>query len=120
MTASLAMRVPTFTLPVNSAQAAFTVTIGAVTVISMLAVTSTDVVVSLTSQPPACVTTASCAASSSTTSCPDAIVNRTFAAPIVSSNSSRLLARDCTSRRLLLRCGPSGSAVLPFHTAPTM
>jgi hypothetical protein len=41
----------------------------------------------------------------------------TLAAPVVSSNSSRLLARDCHSRRLFAAAGRSGVASTPFQQA---
>jgi hypothetical protein len=95
-------------------------TIGAVTLRETLASTSTVVAVSFTVQPAAWRTVTSWAASSRVTSWPDAMVTRTLAPPAASSNSSRLSARERSSRRLLARWASCGSRAVPFQAAPTM
>ena len=114
---------PTLTIPLKVDRGASTCTIGAVTSTETLACTSTEVAVSRTVQPAACRTVAasrtSWAASSRTTWWPDAIVIWTFAAPRVSSNSSRLSARERSSRMSFDSSGSCGSVSRPFQAQPT-
>ena len=109
------------TTPSKLATAAWTFITLAVTSTLRLAVILTLPAASMVMvHPLECVSLTSCAASSITSLCPLCMESVTFAAPALSSNSSRLPERVRISRLSLGSAGSSGSASRPFQAEPTM